>query len=124
MKQSADGNGFTEIVEALHGYLGLQDLHLNAVLGQNLQSFRSRHRFPQREPQLVPQKYPRTIERIFSAMASISSRSSQARSTMPAATSGLEVRVSDDAAALRDSSMRRSSTSTAVSSSDEEAISG
>jgi len=39
MKQAADWNGFTELVEALHGGLGLQDLDLNAVLGQDLKGF-------------------------------------------------------------------------------------
>ncbi len=39
MKQTTDWNGFTELVEALHGGLGLQDLDLNAVVGQDLQGF-------------------------------------------------------------------------------------
>jgi len=39
MKQTADRHSLTELVEALHCSLGLQDLDLNAVIGKNFQGF-------------------------------------------------------------------------------------
>lgn len=39
MEQSADRHALPELVEALHGGFGLQDLDLDAVLGQDVQGF-------------------------------------------------------------------------------------
>jgi hypothetical protein len=39
MKQTADRYSLTELVEARHCSLGLQDLDLNTEIGQNFQGF-------------------------------------------------------------------------------------